>query len=67
MMRKIKSSMFYILMPIYLVLLFGLYPIVVPQYLSQTTFLLGWLLVVAVTGGTIRLAFDFMEKKKTKP
>lgn len=56
--------MFYILMPIYLPLLLVLYPVVVPQQLSQTTFLLGWLLFVAVTGGIIRLVFDFMEKRK---
>lgn len=64
MLQKIRNKMFYIVTPIYIILLLSLYPIAVPQYYSQSTFLLGWLVFVLVVSLIIRLILDFLEKKQ---
>ena len=55
--------MFYIVTPIYWIVLVALYPISVPQYYSEATFLLGWLLFVLIASLIIRLILNVVEKK----
>ena len=54
--------MFYIVTPIYWIVLVALYPIAVPQYYSEATFLLGWLLFVLIASLIIRLILNLLEK-----
>jgi len=62
MLQKIRNNMFYIVTPIYLILLLVLYPVAVPQYYSEATFLLGWLLFVLIASLIIRLILNLLEK-----
>ena len=62
--KKIRNKMFYILTPIYLILLLSLYPVVVPKYYSEGTFLLGWLVFVLVISLIIRFVLNNVEKKQ---
>ncbi|MEY8292481.1 hypothetical protein AAK882_07530 [Carnobacteriaceae bacterium 52-44] len=55
--------MFDIVMPIYLVLFHVLYPIIVPRYYSESTFLLGWLVFILAISIAIRLILDLVERK----
>ena len=55
--------MFYIVTPIYWIVLVALYPIAVPQYCSQSAFLLGWLVFILVISIAIRLILDLVERK----
>lgn len=62
MLQKIRNNMFYIVTPIYWIVLVALYPIAVPQYYSEATFLLGWLLFVLIASLIIRLILNLLEK-----
>ncbi len=44
-----------ILIGIDLILLFSLYPIFVPKYLSETSFLLGWFILTGISSLIIKL------------
>lgn len=63
MLQKTRNNMFYIVTPIYLILLLVLYPVAVPQYFSEAAFLLGWLLFVLIASLIIRLILNVVEKK----
>lgn len=63
MLQKIRNNMFYIVTPIYIILLLSLYPIAVPQYCSQSTFILGWLLFVWGISRAIRLILNLVERR----
>lgn len=53
--------MFYILTPIFLGVM-ACFPLVVPKYLSQTAFLLGYLLLVLIVSVTVKIYF-YVKKK----
>ena len=63
MLQKIRNNMFYIVTPIYWIVLVALYPIAVPQYCSEATFLLGWLLFVLIASLIIRSILNLLERR----
>ncbi len=61
-----RNKMFYILSPIYFVLLHLLYPLLVPKSVSPTVFVISYLLFILITAGSIRLWFDRHDAKKER-
>ncbi|WP_414839299.1 hypothetical protein [Carnobacterium sp. TMP28] len=59
------KKMFYILMPIYLIPLLFI-SFFVPNYFSETFFLLGWLLLTSIISLLIKGAFVYRKKKKQR-
>ncbi|GEQ33710.1 hypothetical protein ACEN4P_09080 [Marinilactibacillus psychrotolerans] len=51
-----ENKMFYILMPIFLVIL-AFYPLIVPQYLSQGVFLIAWFVLLIIVSVSFKVYF----------
>lgn len=51
-----ENKMFYILMPIFLVIL-AFYPLIVPQYLSQAVFLIAWFVLLIIVSVSFKVYF----------
>lgn len=63
MLQEIRIKMFYFVPPVYIILLLSLYPIAVPQYCSQSAFLLGWFVFILAISTAIRLILGLVERK----
>lgn len=66
MKQKINNNLSNILIAIDLILLFSLYPIVVPKYLTERDFLIIWFLFVAISGVFIKIILQYVQNKKNK-
>lgn len=62
-MRDINNKISWLLIGIDLTLLFVLYPILVPHYLTEKHFLIGWLIFVGVSGLVIKFVIKYMKKR----